>query len=65
MQENKTTNSFEEYRTCASLWGGYDDAIFTDPNGGLLYYQNSMSKVGVSRARTAYAQEVPDTASMV
>jgi hypothetical protein len=66
MQENKTTNSLNEYKTCGSLWGGYDDAIFTDPNGGFLYYyQNSMSKVGVSRARTAYAQEVPDTASMV
>jgi hypothetical protein len=66
LQENKTTNALDEYKTCASLWGGYEDAILTDPNGGFLYYyHNTMSKVGVSRMRAAYAQEVPDTASMM
>jgi hypothetical protein len=66
MQEDITTQALDEYRTCASLWGGFDDAILSDPNGGFLYYYgNTMSAVGVSRVRTAYAQEVPDTAVMV
>lgn len=66
LQENKTTNALDEYNTCTSLWGGFEDAILSDPNGGFLYYyNNTMSKTGVSRVRSAYAQEVPDTAVMV
>ncbi|KAI8940370.1 hypothetical protein NX059_004063 [Plenodomus lindquistii] len=66
LQENKTANELDEYMTCTSLWGGYDDAILSDPNGGFLYYYgNTMSKTNVSRVRSAYALEVPDTAEMV
>lgn len=66
MQENKTTNALDEYKTCGSLWGGFEDAILSNPNGGFLYYYgNAMNKVGVSRIRSTYAQEVPDTAVMV
>ncbi|CAO2651386.1 Nn.00g039560.m01.CDS01 [Neocucurbitaria sp. VM-36] len=66
MQENATTNGLEWYKTCTSLWGGFDDAILSDPNGRFLYYyNNTMSRTGVSRVRAANPQEVPDTAVMV
>jgi hypothetical protein len=40
--------------------------VVSTPNGALLhYYNNTMSKVGVSRLRTAPADEIPETSSYV
>ncbi|RDL42412.1 uncharacterized protein BP5553_02391 [Venustampulla echinocandica] len=60
VQKNSTLNELPWYITCTALWAGYEDVVLSTPTGGVLhYYNNTMSKVGVSRLRTADDSALP------
>ncbi|KAI1478188.1 hypothetical protein F4774DRAFT_419510 [Daldinia eschscholtzii] len=66
VQKNGTQNSLPYYTTCTTLWSGYEDVVLSTPNSGVLhYYNNTMSKVGVSRLRAADETALPATAAYV
>lgn len=66
MQEKSAPNSQPWYITCSTLWAGYEDAVLSTPTGGILhYYKNTMSKVNVSRLRTADESSIPGTSAYV
>lgn len=54
------------FTQCNTLWQRYDDVVVSTPNGGILhYYENTMSKVGVSRLRTGDQEKLPNTSVYV
>ncbi|OTB07245.1 hypothetical protein M426DRAFT_20295 [Hypoxylon sp. CI-4A] len=66
IQQNGSQSSLPYYSTCTTLWSGYQDIVLTTPNSGVLhYYNNTMSKVGVSRLRSADEETLPSTAVYV
>lgn len=66
MQEKSAPNSQPWYITCSTLWAGYEDTVLSTPTGGILhYYKNTMSKVNVSRLRTADESSIPGTSAYV
>ncbi|KAI8959741.1 hypothetical protein F5Y11DRAFT_359015 [Daldinia sp. FL1419] len=66
IQKNGTQNSLPYYSTCTTLWSGYEDVVLSTPNSGVLhYYNNTMSKLGVSRLRTADETALPASAVYV
>ncbi|KAI4868074.1 hypothetical protein F4820DRAFT_445428 [Hypoxylon rubiginosum] len=66
LQKNGTANTLPYYSTCTTLWSGYEDVVLTTPNSGVLhYYNNTMSKVGVSRLRSSDEETLPATAVYV
>ncbi|KAI1389653.1 uncharacterized protein F4822DRAFT_442864 [Hypoxylon trugodes] len=66
VQKNGTQNSLPYYDTCNTLWSGFEDVVLTTPNSGVLhYYNNTMSKVGVSRLRAADEESIPATSVYV
>ncbi|KAF3063999.1 Versicolorin B synthase [Daldinia childiae] len=66
IQKNGTQNSLPYYSTCTTLWYGYEDVVLATLNSGILhYYNNTMSKLSVSRLRTADETELPATAAYV
>ncbi|KAH7078470.1 hypothetical protein FB567DRAFT_534009 [Paraphoma chrysanthemicola] len=66
MQTAETYYDLSYYQSCTSLWAGFEDVVVSSPNGEFLhYYNNTMSKVGVSRLRSAPANEIPETSVYV
>ncbi|KAF3050117.1 hypothetical protein E8E11_006983 [Didymella keratinophila] len=63
IMENKTLVNLPFYQTCQFLWGGIDGVIFDAPGDNILYfYNNTMTKAGVSRLRVAGEDELPTQA---
>lgn len=66
IQKNGTANDLPYYSTCTTLWSGYEDVVLTTPTSGVLhYYNNTMSKVGVSRLRSSDEEALPASAVFV
>lgn len=54
------------FTQCNSLWQRFEDVVLSTPNGGILhYYNNTMSKVGVSRLRTGDQEHLPESSVYV
>jgi hypothetical protein len=63
---NSSDAEFGSFTQCNTLWQRYDDVVVSTPNGGILhYYENTMSKVGVSRLRTGDQEKLPNTSVYV
>ena len=66
LQQDNTQHELDWYKTCNTLWSGYEDAVITTPGSNVLhYYNNTMSKLGVSRLRSSDQEALPDTSVYV
>lgn len=66
ISQNETYYDLDFYETCTTLWAGSDEIVLSAPSGAVLhYYNNTMSKTGVSRLRVSQEDELPDTAVYV